>query len=79
MQGTLLGSYRLLEELGVGGTATVHLARVEGTAPELAPGDRVAVKVIHPHLLEDPTFIDRLLREVELGRSVRHEIRRLPR
>ena len=70
MKGTLLGSYRLLEELGAGGTATVYLARVEGAAPELAPGDRVAVKVIHSHLLGTEGFFERLLREVELIQSL---------
>jgi hypothetical protein len=45
-----LGRYRVVDEIGVGGMATVHLARIDG------PGGFqkwVAIKRIHPHLVED--------------------------
>ena len=64
-----LGPYRILEELGRGGMGRVYLAAVSGKAPGLEPGARVALKVIHPHLLETPGFFKRFLREAEIGRS----------
>ncbi len=51
----------------------VHLAVAEEPAAGLAAGTRVALKVIHPHLLETPGFFKRFLREAEIGRSVHHE------
>ncbi|MHC4550009.1 MAG: serine/threonine-protein kinase [Planctomycetota bacterium] len=73
MQGTQLGPYRLLSELGSGGMGTVHAAEVAESVAGLEAGQRVAVKVIHPHLLTTPGFFKRFLREAELGRKVVHE------
>ena len=53
-----LGRYRVVDEIGVGGMASVHLARVDG------PGGFqkwVAIKRIHPHLVEDDQFVDMFL------------------
>ena len=61
-----LGRYRLLQELGKGGMGTVHLA----STPDATP---VAVKVVHPHLLESDGFFRRFVREAEIGRRIRHE------
>ncbi len=66
MIGKQLGSYSILSELGMGGMGTVYLARGEG-------GERVAIKVVHPHLIATPGFFKRFLREAELGKQVRHE------
>jgi tetratricopeptide (TPR) repeat protein len=70
--GALLGPYRIESELGSGGMGSVYVARVEEKAPELEIGTRVAVKVIHPHLLETPNAFKRFLLEARLGRQVRH-------
>ncbi len=51
MQGKQLGPYRFLSELGAGGMGTVHLAEVIEAVAGLKPGQKVAVKVVHPHLL----------------------------
>ncbi|MHC4819689.1 MAG: serine/threonine protein kinase, partial [Planctomycetota bacterium] len=72
-EGTLLGSYRIVSELGAGGMGTVYLAEVAGEAPRLIPGSRVALKVVHPHLAKTPGFFQRFLREGELGKKVTHE------
>jgi len=70
--GTTLGPYAIERELGSGGMGMVYAARVVGRAPGLAEGTVVAVKVIHPHLLETPGFFKRFLREAEIGKSVVH-------
>jgi serine/threonine protein kinase/predicted ATPase len=68
-----LGPYRLDRELGAGGMGKVFAARVEGRVPGLDVGAVVALKVVHPHLLETPGFFKRFLREAEIGESVVHE------
>ncbi len=73
LEGRRIGPYRMLSLLGAGGMGTVHLAVVEGRAPGLAAGARVAVKVVHPHLLARHGFFKRFLREAEIGRRLRHE------
>ena len=60
-----IGEYRIVRELGAGGMGTVYLAQA---------GDRrVALKVIHSHLLSRPGFFRRFLREADVGRQVRHD------
>jgi len=73
VQGKRLGAYALMSELGSGGMGTVHLAEVAEASAGLEPGQKVAVKVIHPHLLSTPGFFKRFMREAELGRKVVHE------
>jgi len=51
----------------------VHAAEVTEDVAGLEVGQRVAVKVIHPHLLGSPGFFKRFMREAELGRKVVHE------
>lgn len=72
MIGTRLGPYLLQGELGSGGMGSVYLATAEEEAAGLEAGARVAVKVVHPHLLERQGFFKRFLREAEIGRAVKH-------
>jgi tRNA A-37 threonylcarbamoyl transferase component Bud32 len=66
--GTLLGDrFRVEGVLGRGGTATVLLVT------DLVRNERVALKVLHPHLADDPVMRDRLVREVRAAAAVRHE------
>ena len=60
-----IGPYRLLSPLGSGGMGRVYLAESEG-------GQRVALKVVHPHLLERHGYRERFLREVDMGMRVVH-------
>ena len=64
-----LGRYRVVDEIGVGGMASVHLARMDG------PGGFqkwVAIKRIHPHLVEDETFVNMFLDEARVVARISH-------
>jgi serine/threonine-protein kinase len=64
-----VGRYELLVRLASGGMATVHLARARG----VAGFERLfAVKLCHPHLLEDPSFVTMFLDEARLAALIRH-------
>lgn len=64
--GYTLGRYRLIERLGRGGMADVYKAYQPGL-------DRyVAVKVMHPHLADQPEFITRFEREARAVARLRH-------
>ncbi|MCU0725337.1 MAG: tetratricopeptide repeat protein [Planctomycetes bacterium] len=51
----------------------VYLATADEPAEGVEPGDRVAMKVIHPHLLAGIGMRERFAREGTVGRRVRHE------
>jgi eukaryotic-like serine/threonine-protein kinase len=64
-----LGRYRVVDEIGVGGMASVHLARMDG------PGGFqkwVAIKRIHSHLIEDESFVQMFLDEASLAARISH-------
>lgn len=68
--GTLVvGRYRIVRLLGVGGMSTVVEASVEGAGPDAEP---VALKVLHRSLSEDQEAIARLLREADVVRTLAH-------
>lgn len=58
-----VGPYRLEGRLGTGGQGTVYV----GSA---VPGPRVAIKLLHPHLITDKRARARFLREVEIAKRV---------
>ena len=64
-----LGRYRVVDEIGIGGMASVHLGRMDG------PGGFqkwVAIKRIHSHLVEDETFIQMFLDEARVAARISH-------
>ncbi len=64
-----LGRYRVVDEIGIGGMASVHLARMDG------PGGFqkwVAIKRIHRHLIEDDQFIKMFLDEARIAARISH-------
>ena len=63
-----VGPYRLCIELGSGGMARVYLAR----APFGANSSFVALKIIHPHLSKDATFVEMFADEAAIASQIRH-------
>ncbi|MFO0739421.1 MAG: protein kinase [Labilithrix sp.] len=64
-----LGRYRVVDEIGIGGMASVHLARMDG------PGGFqkwVAIKKIHSHLVEDDSFVQMFLDEARVAARISH-------
>ncbi len=64
--GAQVGPYRILEPLGQGGMATVYKAY------HAALDRYVALKVLHPALLEDPNFLARFRREARMVAKLDH-------
>ncbi len=62
--GELLGPFRIVRQLGVGGMGVVFEAVDEGL------DRRVALKVISPHLADDPSFRARFTREAKAQASL---------
>lgn len=64
--GHSLGKYQLVDRLGRGGMADVYRAYQPGL-------DRyVAVKVLHPHLADQPNFVSRFKREAQSVSALHH-------
>jgi eukaryotic-like serine/threonine-protein kinase len=66
--GTVLhGRYEVIRRLGIGGMAAVYEGRRVGLSR------RVAIKVLMPHLAENPDNVRRFLREARAASVIRHE------
>jgi len=63
---TILGQYQLIEEIGQGGMSHIYRAYQPSVKRE------VAIKILSPILQQDPTFVDRFNREVELAAQLQH-------
>ena len=66
--GTEIGKYRITERIGRGGMAEVY----EGIHTHL--DRKVAVKVLHSHLLEGGDFVARFKREAKAVANLRHHL-----
>src|SRR5688572_13684917 len=64
--GKTIGQYTILEEIGRGGMATVY------SAMQTSMNRKVAIKVLPPHFMHDPGFLERFVREVEVISSLEH-------
>ncbi|APR78351.1 serine/threonine protein kinase [Minicystis rosea] len=62
--------FQALAEIAVGATARVDLARVPPPHPQ--QGRLLAVKRLHPHIAEDPTFVNQFLDEVWMTAALKH-------
>jgi len=65
--GRKLGSFRLLERIGVGGMGSVYLAE------HVVIGSRVAVKILHPSLSCDHSILQRFHAEARAVNLIGHE------
>ncbi|MEO7731446.1 MAG: serine/threonine-protein kinase, partial [Kofleriaceae bacterium] len=64
-----VGEYEIVKRLRVGGMATLYLARRHGAA---GFSRLVALKVIHPHLVEQSQFIDMFVDEARICSQISH-------
>lgn len=64
-----VGRYLLCDQIGSGGMATIHLARLLG--PQ-GFSRTVAIKQLHPQFAQNPQFVAMLLDEARLAVRVRH-------
>ena len=64
--GQVLGPYELILPVGIGGMARVWAARVRGT------GQIVALKMLLPALMENPSFQEMFFDEARIASGVRH-------
>ena len=65
--GARVGEYEILAPLRSGGMAALYLARRAGALGFSKP---VAIKVIHPHLASDPSFVEMFLDEARLSARI---------
>jgi len=63
------GDYEIVKRLRVGGMATLYLARRHGAA---GFARLVALKMIHPHLVEQPNFIEMFVDEARICSRISH-------
>ncbi|MEK7365837.1 MAG: protein kinase [Candidatus Deferrimicrobiota bacterium] len=63
------GKYRVLRRIASGGMAEVYLCRLTG---EEGFRKRVALKVVHPRLADDPRFRELFAREARIAASLSH-------
>ena len=66
MKGTIVGSYRILDALSVGGMGTVY--RAEHTLI----GRLAAVKILHPELCANRDIVNRFFNEAKATTSIKH-------
>lgn len=64
-----IGRYTLFDKFAVGGMATVHFGRLDGAG---GFSRVVALKRLLPHLIQNPEFVEMLLKEARLAARVRH-------
>src|SRR5688572_11995519 len=64
-----IGRYKIVCELGQGGMGTIYLGRAEG----IGGFERLmAIKMIHPHLSKQQSFINMFLDEARIAALIRH-------
>ncbi|NOY94187.1 MAG: serine/threonine protein kinase, partial [Deltaproteobacteria bacterium] len=67
--GDKVGDYEIAAKLKSGGMATLYLGRRTGAA---GFARHVAIKLVHPHLSEDPNFISMFIDEAKLSARIQH-------
>src|SRR5580704_10917355 len=62
--------FEVLAEIAAGATARIDLCRV--LSPHARTGQLLAVKRLHPHIAEDPTFANQFFDEAWMTASLKH-------
>lgn len=70
--GKELRGIRIERKIGAGSMGTVYSGKVLKVRRGPPSGSRVSVKVLHPHLSDDPAAVTRFKREAGLGLTLRH-------
>lgn len=65
----MLGRYRIGERIGVGGTAEVYRAEIEGAS---GFAKTLVVKCLRPALVDEPELVEGLVREAKLAQRLHH-------
>ncbi len=68
-EGDRVADYEIVARIKAGGMATLFLGRRTGASGFSKP---VAVKVVHPHLAEDPSFVEMFVDEALLCARIQH-------
>lgn len=69
-----LNGYRLLRQIGEGGTSRVYLAQRQPRLGDPMPDStQIVLKVVDARSIRDPTFIDRFIREYRIISTVQNE------
>lgn len=66
MTGTQIANYTILQVLGTGGMGTVYLAKNQSI------GSKVAIKMLHPHLIKSESLKVRFLKEAKTQAILSH-------
>ena len=64
-----MGRYAIYDKIASGGMASVHFGRLTGA---IGFTRTVAIKRLHPHLLEDPDFVKTMIDEARLSARIHH-------
>lgn len=64
-----IGDYEVVSKLRAGGMATLYIARRSGAA---GFARTVALKIVHPHLSQDPEFVDMFIDEAKVSSRIQH-------
>jgi serine/threonine-protein kinase len=67
--GTRIGKFDVISEIGTGGMASVYLARSVGMG---GFHRLVAIKVMHPHLSQEDSFVEMFLDEARVAATIQH-------
>ena len=67
IQRDIIGDFRLLQQLRVGGAGVVHLATPITEKPYAKPGDPLAIKIFDASYVQRDSNADRLKREYRIG------------
>lgn len=72
MEGSLIGDYRLLSQLGEGAAGRVFLATPTRPKDFAKPGEPLAIKIYKEEILKQPKQIERIKQEFKIGSQIAH-------